>query len=188
MNFLDLHGHRVDLLAVSENGLANMHEYSVKPEFYRYFEYGPFKTVQDTKRYLKKLIELSNSKSGHYWFIKLKAEDKIIGTLGIINIDLRRYSGELGFGLSPDYWGCGYFHESLLMALRYLFVEINIHRISAKTQSNNMPSIKALKRAGFKKEGVMRDFYLSSNGKRYDAILLSIIRNEFSLNFDELKG
>jgi ribosomal-protein-alanine N-acetyltransferase len=187
MKFSELHGAKIDLIAISEDGLTDMHEYSIKPEFYRYLEYEPKKTTEETKQYLKRLIKLSNSGSGHYWFIKLKEEKKIIGTFGVINIDRKRYSAEIGFGLSPDFWGHGYFEESLMMVLEYLFGGLDFYRISAKTQFNNEPSIKALEKAGFKKEGVMRDFYLSTDGKRYDAVLLAILRGEFLRKYKKLE-
>jgi len=43
-----------------------------------------------------------------------------------------------------------------------------------------LPSINALEKAGFKKEGTMRDYYLSYKNKlRHDAVILSILKNEF---------
>lgn len=179
MVFKELFGDRIDLLKIGKYGLDDMHEYSTKPEFYRYLEYGSFNTIKDTSNYLLRLIDRSDSESGHYWFINLKSDRKIIGTFGLHDIDMRKGLTEIGYGISPDYWGKGYFREVLLMVLRYLFEELKFHKVWAKTQANNIPSIKALEKSGFTKEGVMRDFYLSSKGKRYDAILLSILRDEF---------
>ena len=99
-----------------------------------------------------------------------------------MNIDNNRNSAEIGYGLSPDYWGQGYFGESLSIVLNYLFINLEFYRISAKTRFDNIPSFKALEKVGFKKEGVMRNFYLSANGKRYDAVLFSILRDEFLKN------
>jgi len=50
----------------------------------------------------------------------------------------------------------------------------------AKTQSNNVLSIRALEKAGLKKEDIMCDYHLSRSGKRYNAIILSILRGEFA--------
>lgn len=162
-----------------------MYEYSLKPEFYRYFEYGPHKNVNETKQYLDNLIDLSNTQNGFYWFIKLKEKKKIIGTFGVLNIDEKRFSAEIGYGLSPDYWGRGFFKEALILVLKHLFFNLNFIRISSKTRFDNLPSIKGLEKVGFKKEGIMRDFYNSSNGKRFDAILYSILRGEFQEKYKE---
>ena len=156
-----------------------MHEYSTNPEFYKFFEYEPFKTIEETNEYLEKLIKRSSLETGHYWFIRLKRLNKVIGTFGLADIDYRKGSTEIGYGLSPDYWGQGLFKEVLITVLEYLFVDLQFHRVWAKTQSNNIPSIKALERCGFMIEGTMRKYYLSANGERYDAILLSILKDEF---------
>lgn len=156
-----------------------MYEYSTKPEFYKFLEYEPFQTIEETNEYLEKLINRSNLATGHYWFIRMKREKKIIGTFGLLDIDDRKGSAEIGYGLSPDYWGRGLFKEALMTVLKYLFLDLQFHRIWVKTQSNNIPSIKALEKCGFTREGTMRDYYLSSKGKRYDATLLSLLRDEF---------
>jgi len=169
----------IDLVEIGKDGLADMHEYSIKPEFYEFLTYDPFKTIEDTSAYIDKLIKRSSLETGHYWFIRLNKSNKIIGTFGLMNIDLSTGSTEIGYGLSPDYWGGGYFTETLTAVVKYLFLELNFHRIWAKTQSNNIASIKSLNKCGFQKEGVLRDFYFSSEGIRYDATILSILRDEF---------
>jgi len=179
MKFIDLKTDRSDLVKISIDGLSDMHRYSIKPDFYKFLEFEAFKNVQETEEYLKKLIEKSKSENGHYWFIKLKSNKKVIGTFGILNIEAKKGFAEIGYGLSPDYWGKGYFKEVLKTVLNYLFFDLNFHRIWAKTQSNNVSSIKGLESVGFKKEGLMRDFYLAADGKRHNAALLSILSTEY---------
>ena len=179
MKIKDLQSKRLDLVQINMSGLSDMHEYSTKAEFYKFLEYEPFKTVADTQEYLEKLIRRSNSEIGHYWYIRLKENKKVIGTFGLLDIDIRKGSTEIGYGLSPDYWGGGFFKEVLLTVLKHLFRDLQFHRVWAKTQSNNIPSIKALENVGFKKEGILRDYYLSTNGCRTNAVILSALINEF---------
>jgi len=181
MNFENLYGERIDLIEISMGGLMDMYEYSTNSSFYKHMEYKPHESLEETKQYLKKLIDRSCSDSGHYWFIFLKVEEKIIGTFGLQNIDRRKGSAEIGYGISPDYWGHGYFSETLIMVLKYLFLKLGFHRVSAITQVDNIASIKALEKVGFRKEGIMRDYYLSlKDRRRYDAEMLAILRDEFS--------
>ena len=161
------------------DGLADMHEYSTKPVFFKFLEYDPFVNINETKKYLEKLLKRSNSKTGHYWFIKLNSNNKIIGTFGLLDIDTRKGITEIGYGISPENWSNGYFSEALLVVLKYLFNDLNFQRVWAKTQSNNIPSIRALENFGFKKEGTLRNFYLSTKGIRYDSVILGLLRNEF---------
>jgi len=177
--FPELISDRLKLTEIDKKGLAEMHEYSKKSLLYKYLEFEPQKALEDTWKYLQKLIERNEHENNHYWFIRLKGTDKIIGTFGIINIDWRKLDAEIGYGISPDYWNKGYFKEVLKLVLSYLFTKKNFHRICAKTQSDNYPSIKGLKSVGFEGEGIMREYYYSFDGKRHDAIMLSILRNDY---------
>jgi len=177
--FQDLESKRLNLVAISEDGLDDMYEYSQKAEFYRYFEYGPHMKIEETGEYLRRLKNLSISGEGHYWFIRLKEEDKIIGTFGVVNIDEDRSSAEIGYGVSPDYWGKGYFSEAMESVLRYLFTDLGFYRIYAKTRPDNLASVRGLEKAGLQQEGILRHFYQSGDGNRYNAALFSILRDEF---------
>lgn len=182
MNFDDLQGKRIDLIELNMEGLLDMHEYSINPSFYRYMEYEPHNSIEGTRQYLNKLINRSSSDSGHYWFIFLKDQKKIIGSFGLLNVDRRKGSAEIGYGISPDYWGHGYFNEALLLVINYLFIKLYFNRICVITQVNNAPSIKALERVGFKKEGVMREYYLSmKNSNYYDAAMLALLKSDYLL-------
>jgi ribosomal-protein-alanine N-acetyltransferase len=176
--FSNLHGKRLNLIKVNPDGLADMHEYSIIPEFYTYFEYGPFTSKKETKQYLTKLIKLTKSPKYHYWFIELKNR-KVIGTFGVGDINVNRLSAEISYGISPLFWGKGYFHEALSLALKHLFSDLGFHRISSKIHSDNVNSIRSLKKIGFKKEGIMRDYLSFKNRKRADVDLFSILRHEF---------
>ena len=181
MNLEQLHGTRIDLIEINKEGLMDVYAYSKNPSFYKYMEYEHHRSLDETRQYLKKLVGRSSSDSGHYWFIFLKAEKRIIGTFGLLNIDRRRGSAEIGYGISFEYWRHGYFHDTLMLVLKHLFLQLGFHRVSAITQVDNLVSIKALEKVGFRKEGIMRDYYLSlKDGRRNDAVMLAILRDEFS--------
>ena len=170
---------RISLTEISIDGLEDMHEYSSKIEFYKYLEYERFKTIEETENYLKKIIKRSKRSNSHYWFIRLKDSFKVIGTFGLLNIDVSRKSVEISYGISPDYWGNGYFKETLLGILKYLFLELKFNRVWAISQSNNNASIKCLKSADFQVEGRLREYYMSSENQKHDATLLSILSKDF---------
>lgn len=180
MKFPDLFGTRIKLIQLSEDGLSDMYEYSKNPLLYRYLEFEPQKTIEDTTEYLHKLIKRSGAENAHYWFISLIHNNKIIGSIGVHDIDWRKGNAEISYGLSPDSWGKGYFNEMLQIILKYLFVDKGFYRIYATTRFDNEPSIRALRKVGFQKEGTLRDYYLSKDGKRYDAVILAILKNEYN--------
>jgi [ribosomal protein S5]-alanine N-acetyltransferase len=177
--FSNLEGERIELIKVNKQGLDDMHEYSKNPKFYKYMEYDVFKSRNETRKYLNRIIELTNSGSDYFWFIKLKSEKKNIGTIAIRDINQWRNSAYLGYGLSPNYWKKGYFSESLKLVLNHLFSDLDFHRISIKTQDTNNSSIKAVIKAGFKKEGILRESLRSSKNKRINEVIFGMLKKEF---------
>ena len=179
MHFPELYGKRIRLSELSLSGLQDMYEYSKNRLLYKYFEFEPQKNRKETKEYLIKLLKRSEAENAHYWFIRLIGDNKIIGTFGVHDIDQRKKSAEVSYGMSPDYWGKGFFKETLRIVLDYLFFECNFYRVNATTRSDNLPSVKGLESVWFQKEGVLRDYYLSYNGERHDAAILAILRHEY---------
>ena len=163
----------VSIEPVSLKYLDDFHEYSVDKELYRYLEFGPFKSIDETELYLKKLIARSESDNAQYWFIKLNAEDKVVGSVGLHDLNMQRGSVEIGYGLSPAYWGKGIFLSAANLICDYVFNEMKLHRMVARTDVGNLPSIKGLKKLKFKEEGIMRDYYLFNDGTRHDAVLMA---------------
>ena len=179
MEFSELTGERIKLINLDKSGLDDMYEYSKNPLLYRYFEFPPQKTKKETEEYLEKLIKRNSADNAHYWFIRLLENDKIIGSFGVHDIDWRKKDAEVSYGISPDYWGKGYFKETLRTVLKYLFKEHDFHRVIATTRFDNLSSIRGLESVGFQHEGRLREYYFSHNGKRYDAVVLGILRREF---------
>jgi [ribosomal protein S5]-alanine N-acetyltransferase len=180
VDFIDLYSARLILLKLGMFGLKDMHEYSINEDFYRFLEFLPYKTKEDTSSYLKKLIQRSSREDAHYWFIKFSEEDKIIGTLGLHDIDWSNRVGEVSYGISPDYSRRGFFTEALMRVLDYCFNDLEFERICASTMADNLASVNGLKRCGFIKKRIINNCYYSENdGLKHDALILEISRDEY---------
>ena len=177
--FDNIYGENFNLIELSFDYLDDMFEYSSDDRLYEHFEFPPQKNYQKTKDYLENLIKRSNKKDAYWWFIQSNKTSKVIGSFGIHEFDLRKGSGEISYAISPNYWGKGAFMEVLNMALKTLFNDLNFHRITAITSSENYRSINALKKVGFEEEGVFRDFYLDSEGRRFNATTLALIGSDY---------
>lgn len=162
---------------VSMTGLSDFHKYSIVSELYDHLEFPPFKNISESKTYLYKLIDISESKLAQYWFIRAKNYDTIVGTFGAVNLDVIRHSVEIGYGVSPHYWRKGYFTEAANLILDYLYNELQLRRVWAISSVNNIASIIALEKLGFLREGIMNDYYRNSSGHWYDAVLLAKLKS-----------
>ena len=178
-DFPELSGDRLRLVRLHSDHSADLHEYSVRPEFYRYLEFDPFTTIEETEAYIDKLLRRAESPDSHYWSVELKETGKKIGTFGVVGIHWHRKSAQIGYGISPLYQGQGYFSEALGIVLRFLFDDLGLNRVVATTAAENEASISALERKSFKREAYHRDFYRHVSGTWMDAVLLALLAEDW---------
>ena len=168
-----LKGDFVSLDPITLADLEDFHLYSIRPELYEHLEFSPFETLDESRQYLEKLMQRSDSPEAQYWFIRLSDNHRVVGTICLHSLDARRASVEIGYGVSPQYWGMGIFSAAASKIVDYAFNELSLRRIVARTSVHNLASLKGLEKLGFKSEGVMRDYYRSATGEWFDAVLLS---------------
>lgn len=180
--FDNIVGDNFNLIELSFDYLNDMFEYSSDERLYEHFEFQPQTDLNQTKEYLVNLIERSKKDDSHWWFIQSKSNQKVIGSFGLHEIDFRKGCCEISYAISPEYWGSGAFMEVLNNSLRRLFYDFNFHRITAVTASLNFRSINALKKVGFKEEGLFQDFYLDYKGNRGNATSLALLSKDYINN------
>ena len=62
---------------------------------------------------------------------------------------------------------------------------MQLERVGFRANNLNIRSINAMKSIGCIQEGIMRNFSTDAKGERIDAIVLSIIKNEWFLTIKE---
>ena len=168
---------------MSMAGLPEMHRYSTDERLYRYFEFDVFTSIQQTENYIKKLIDrMGNAVTGRtamYWFVRRKRDGYLVGTMGLLNIDLGRMSTEWGFGVDPDLWNEGYILQMQEMVKIYVFEVLRLNRLYSITMTTNKHAISSLQLAGLQCEGTLRQYYRSSNLKFHDAYIYAMLESEY---------
>ena len=182
---------RIYLTRISMDGLSDFHEYSVSnPIFYKYLEYEPFKTIDDSRKYLRNLLELEKdieNRTCISWFIRLKDSDKVIGTARLVNIDYYRKSVSWGYGISPVLWGSGLVFEIQKILSKYIFETLSLNRLSGVARIDNLLTISTLRAFGVKEEGVQREAMRDFNGVYCDTWLYSMLRDEYLLSQNKVE-
>lgn len=83
---------------------------------------------------------------------------QIIGTVCLYHVSKIYSNAELGYKFSSKFHHKGYASEAVEKLIDIAFTELNLHRITAHVQEDNIPSIRLLKGLGFEVEGVCRDY------------------------------
>ncbi len=76
----------------------------------------------------------------------------------------------VGQGLGPD---------ALKTLIRYLFEELDHHRVIIDPAVANARAVAAYEKVGFRRVGVMRQYERGSDGTWRDNVLLDLLRDEF---------
>jgi RimJ/RimL family protein N-acetyltransferase len=85
----------------------------------------------------------------------------------------------IGIALLPDARGRGYGTQAQRLLVRYLFAHTQVNRIEATTGISNLAEQRALEKAGFSREGVMRGAGFQG-GRWHDGVVYSVLRSEVS--------
>jgi RimJ/RimL family protein N-acetyltransferase len=88
--FSDLIGKRVDLVGLNSKYLQDMHEYSTQPAMFQFLEFEHHNSFVQTASYFDRLNDRSNETDAKWWFIKLKETDKVIGSVGVQDLNWSR--------------------------------------------------------------------------------------------------
>ena len=129
------------------NDLAEIKElYEQSVSLHNPWVYAP----QDYEAYLKQ---------ENRYFICSAENGKIVGTFNISGI-VRGYfqSAYLGYEVFNPYQGKGYMSKGILLLLQEAFEELNLHRLEANIQPENVASIQLVSNAGFIKEGLSKNY------------------------------
>lgn len=137
--------------------------------------------MQSSKAALKWMEEevAEMSLASYYFSIRTLAEDKLIGELGLDVVNWPGRDAFVGLGIGEsEYWGKGYGTDVMNVLLRFAFDEINLHRVTLTVFEYNPRAIRSYEKAGFSHEGRLRKI-LNKEGKRWDVLLMGILREEW---------
>jgi RimJ/RimL family protein N-acetyltransferase len=81
----------------------------------------------------------------------------------------------LGYWLGQAFWGRGIMTEAVKLITAYAFENFDFIRIQATVNGNNPSSMRVLEKAGFKKEGVMKNAIVK-HGQVMDEHLYALLK------------
>jgi len=114
------------------------------------------------------------------WFtfaLELKETGKLVGHIALKTQEDNQQA-EIGFTLSREYHGKGLAFEAASRVLDYVFINPNLHRVTAITDCENRSSVTLLNRLGMRREGhFIQNIWFK--GKWGDEYLYAILREEW---------
>ncbi len=114
------------------------------------------RTIEDAQAYIQsRFLKTYNESDYGFYTMNLKNTQQIIGIVGLVDrkgID----HIDIGYGILPEFRGKGYAFEAAKAIHDYGYQELNLEKIVAIVNPDNLPSIKLLTKLGLEFEKMVR--------------------------------
>lgn len=172
-----LAGEKVVLRGLRRDDLARYRGWLENPEATHFMESG-WRPVSDTE--LEEIYKASTEPDDTVVFVIVdKASDTPVGVCGLYLIHWVCRRGEFRILIGDDsFRDKGLGSEAARLTVAYGFDKLNLETIYLGVNADNKAAIASYENAGFLREGIRRRL-IYRNGRYYDALMMSILRDEY---------
>ena len=133
--------------------------------------------IISTGEHIPFIENLKKDNSNFYWLVK--RNDEFIGVISLNRVDFENKNSYLGIYSNFKIRKVG---DLLIDCLKKVTFEVaNLHTLKLEVIEDNKKALNLYKKAGFKKEGELKDFVFK-NGRYKKVILMGIINNNENRN------
>jgi RimJ/RimL family protein N-acetyltransferase/nitrite reductase/ring-hydroxylating ferredoxin subunit len=117
--------------------------------------------------------------SGYEFAIVDAAADRYLGSVGIhVGPNPRRYS--IGYLVAPEARGRGVATRAVRLAARWAFETLGVERLALWTLPGNVASQAVAEKAGFRHEGLIRNWDVGRDGQPADVVMFSLTPDDLA--------
>lgn len=142
-----------------QGDLENVYLGLSHPDVIKYYGIS-YDSLEATKMQLKYFDDLEKTGTGIWWAICSPDNKLFYGAAGLNNMSQIHKRAEIGFWILPDFWRKGIVTESIPLICNYAFNDLEIHRIEAQVETENVNCKKTMKKLDFIHEGTLVDYEL----------------------------
>jgi aminoglycoside 6'-N-acetyltransferase len=171
-------GERIDLRPIAESDLGQLEAWKADPNYNGEFNSFGLQPAGNVRRAFAQHAYLNDD---HGRLLILNKTNEAVGDIGYRVVKhgrgLANRAYEIGITIAPEHRGQGYGTEAQSLFAAYLFATYPIARVQATTDIANVAEQRALERAGFTREGILRQAQFRS-GSWHDMVMYSKVRGE----------
>ena len=163
-----LHTKRLLIRNFTPSDLEPFLAYRNDPQVAKYQSWSLPYSREKGEAFIREMQDVHAPKQGD-WLqlaLDLKESGALIGDVvfGVKQDDIRQSS--IGFTIASNYWKNGYATEALTALLDYLFEDVDMHRVVADCDTENIGSWKTLEKLGFRREAHYVESFLQGGEYR----------------------
>jgi len=169
---------RLILRKIGVEDAEDIFEYAKVPEVSEFLPWYPHKAIEDSKNFIIYAEEKFKTDDSLIFGIEIREEKKIIGCIEVRGWRSENNCADVGYVLSKDYWNKGILTEVLKSLIKFCFEELNLNRVEAHCEEENIGSWRVMEKCGMKQEGTLREkVYMK---ERYRSMkMYSILKSEY---------
>ena len=138
---------RLLLRPFTEGDAADLYEYAKDPKVGLPAGWPPHKSMEESREIIRTVFAAPNT-----FAVVDRASGKVIGSAGFTGKTREEFpqkNDELGYALSPAFWGRGLMPEAVSELLRYAFGEMGLAAVWCSHYADNPQSQRVIEKSGF---------------------------------------
>jgi RimJ/RimL family protein N-acetyltransferase len=154
-------------------------DYQSDPRYLRYYTWT-VRTEPEVRAFVQQFVDWQQEEPRlrYQLAIVLRSSERLIGNCGIRLAEEGVRQAELGFEISPAYWGHGYATEAAQAMLHFGFQDLSLHRVWGHCVADNVASWRVMEKLGMRCEGRLRENRWFK-GRWWDSMVCSVLEDEW---------
>jgi [ribosomal protein S5]-alanine N-acetyltransferase len=173
----DLVSERIHLRGIRDDDVRQEYcDWLNDPEVNRYLESRyRVQTLAEVARF----VAAKRDSDSEYLFAMVRNDDaKHFGNIKIGPIRQPHQLADVSLFIGDrDCWGKGYASEAIRRIAAFAFAELHLNKVSASIYADNIGSVQAFVRAGWRQEAILRRHYMHDDGPM-DIVLMGLCADE----------
>lgn len=171
---------RLRLREITNDDTEGLIELFSSEESMRFLNFPPVTNQEEARATVERFAGEYERQEAINWGITLQGDDRLIGNVGTDKWEKSDRRIDVGWTIVPALWGLGYATEAARAMIGWLFVNLDLHRISADCTDGNIASERVMLKCGFTYEGTWREACWE-HGRFVDIKQFGLLRREFKV-------
>jgi ribosomal-protein-serine acetyltransferase len=147
-----------------------------RDELAKWMAWAQEQTTEQTRAFVRSSRASESDNSGLQRAIV--AQERIVGIVGLPEIDWANRSAEIGYWLDVAHRGRGVMTSAVAALADHAFGSLNLNRLEIRTDVGNAPSRALAERLGFRYEGTLRQSYRVTDERYSDDAVYSLLASD----------
>jgi len=141
----------INLKTLNHTNIDEFMEWAADDEVTRYMMWDSYSSKSKAEEFFETTVDK------HPWFKGICLGERVIGSITLDKAKgVHSCKAELGYVVAKKYWGKGHATLAVQSAIQLGFQELEIERIEAFVDPDNIASQRVLEKNGFVREGLLK--------------------------------